>query len=411
MPIERKMIPLEDAARVAELDSVAGCDFDVAQILKLRRTDSDRPLCSRGLHRSGGRKMATLDQKRFASMVRMLQTAYPKNWEKHLHNLGVTASANPPPADLDRIMEHVFWMVPQVGIKNPALWIATDMARVEAALASVEPEAPLKVALPAFRQNPVEFEPVKLGTDLAKTSGASPLASETGIKDPAAWIAIDTTRVEAALASVEPEAPLKVALPVAVPQNRVELEPVKLGTDLAKTSGASPLASETGIKDPAAWIATDITRVEAALASVEPEAPMRVALPIAVRQNPVELKPVKLGVDLRKTSGASPLALETAIVIARLLSQAKLAIEAGERREAAAAMSIAHEEYGASQQKIAAAVDKSQGWVSWMIRWRRERFKDDTPFGPASKDARERAVISRKIGQRLPRSKLWARCW
>jgi hypothetical protein len=296
--------------------------------------------------------MATLDQKRFASILRLLQTANPlqaanpNTWEKHLHNLGVTASANPPPADLDRIMERVFWEVRQAGIKNPAAWIAFDMARVEAASASVEPEAPLKVALP-----------------------------------------------------------------VAVRQNPVELEPVKLGTDRAKTSGASPLASETGIKDPAAWIATDITRVEAALASVEPEAPMRVALPIAVRQNPVELKPVKLGVDLRKTSGASPLALETAIVIARLLSQAKLAIEAGERREAAAAMSIAHEEYGASQQKIAAAVDKSQGWVSWMIRWRRERFKDDTPFGPASKDARERAVISRKIGQRLPRSKLWARCW
>ena len=90
--------------------------------------------------------MAKLEQKRFASMVRMLQTAYPRDWEKHLHNLGVTASADPPPADLDRIMERVFWMVPQAGIKNPAAWIAFDMARAEAALASVEPEAPLKVA-------------------------------------------------------------------------------------------------------------------------------------------------------------------------------------------------------------------------------------------------------------------------
>jgi hypothetical protein len=288
--------------------------------------------------------MATLDQKKFASMVRMLQTAYPRDWEKHLRNLRVTASANPPPADLDRIMERVFWMVPQAGIKNPAGWIEFDMARVEVALASV----------------------------------------------------------------VEPEAPLKVALDVAVRQNPVELEPVKLGTDPAKTSGASPPASETEIKDPAARIATDRAPVEAALASVEPEAPRKVALP-AFRQNPVELEPVKLGVDLTKTSGASPLALETAIVIARLLSQAKLAIEAGERREAAAAMSIAHEEYGASQQKIAAAVGKSQGWVSWMIRWCRERFKDDTPFGPASKYARVRARIGRLIGQRLPRR--WPRCW
>jgi hypothetical protein len=43
MPIERKVIPLDDVVRVAELDSVAGCDFDVAQILKFRSTDSDRP--------------------------------------------------------------------------------------------------------------------------------------------------------------------------------------------------------------------------------------------------------------------------------------------------------------------------------------------------------------------------------
>jgi hypothetical protein len=44
MPIERKIIPMDDAARVAELDSVVGCDFDVAQILKLRSTDGDRQL-------------------------------------------------------------------------------------------------------------------------------------------------------------------------------------------------------------------------------------------------------------------------------------------------------------------------------------------------------------------------------
>jgi hypothetical protein len=148
-----------------------------------------------------------------------------------------------------------------------------------------------------------------------------------------------------------------------------------------------------------------MARGEAALASVEPEAPLKVALPVAVRPNPVELKPVKLGVDLAKTSGASLLELETAIVIDQQLSWAKLRIEAGKRREAADAMFMAHEEYGASQQKIAAAVGKCQAWVSRMIRWRRERFKDDTPFGPASKDARERAVISRKIGQRLPRQR------
>jgi hypothetical protein len=44
MPIERKIVPPDDAAGVAELDSVVGCDFDVAQILKLRSRDSDRQL-------------------------------------------------------------------------------------------------------------------------------------------------------------------------------------------------------------------------------------------------------------------------------------------------------------------------------------------------------------------------------
>jgi hypothetical protein len=100
------------------------------------------------------------------------------------------------------------------------------------------------------------------------------------------------------------------------------------------------------------------------------------------------------------------LALETAIVIDQQLSWAKLWIEAGgKRREAADAMFIAHQEYGASQQKIATAVGKSQARVSRMIRWRRERFKDDTPFGLASKDARVRARIRRLTGRRVPRQR------
>jgi hypothetical protein len=37
-----------------------------------------------------------------ADVVRLLQTAYPKAWENHLRNLGVTAPADLPPAELDR---------------------------------------------------------------------------------------------------------------------------------------------------------------------------------------------------------------------------------------------------------------------------------------------------------------------
>jgi hypothetical protein len=287
--------------------------------------------------------MAKLEQNRFASILRLLQLACPRDWQLHLRNMGVSASADLPPAELDRIMDRVSWMVRQ-----------------------------------------------------------------TGIKDPAAWIAFDMARVEAAPASVKPEAPLKVALPVAVRQNPVELEPVKLRTALAKTSVASPLALETGIKDPAAWIATDMPGVKTASASVEPEAPLKVALPVAVRQNPVELEPVKLRTAPAKTSNASPMALEKAIVIARLLSQAKLAIEADRPREAAADMYVAYEIHGASQQQIAAAVGKSQAWVSCMIQWRREGLKD-TPFGPASKEERMWARFRRLTGLRMPRKILLSR--
>ena len=324
--------------------------------------------------------MAKLEQKRFAAVVRLLQTAYPNAWEKHLHNLGVTASADLSPAELARITERVFWLVPQAGIKNPAAWIAFDMAREEAASASVEPEAPL-IAFPvAVPQNRVELEPVKLGRDLAKTSGVSPLSSEI------------------ASASVRP-----------VREDPVELKPVRLGTDLAKNSDASPPASEPVIKEPAARIAFE-ARVKAAFPSVGPEAPLKAASPVAVRQHPAELEPVNLEVDLAKTSDASPMASETATVIGRLLSQAKLAIEADRPREAAAAMFIAHEKFGATQQEVAEAVGKSQAWVSCMLRWDREGL-DDTPFGPASRDARMVARIGRLIGRRVPRGVLrrWTR--
>jgi hypothetical protein len=316
---------------------------------------------------------ANLEQKRFASMVRMLQTAYPKNWETHLANLGLTASASPPPADLDRIMERVFWMVRQAGIKNPAAWIKFDMDHAEAASASVERESPPKIAV---RQNPVELKPVKPATGAAKTSGASSPSSAV------------------ASASVG-----------ALCQVRAELKSVGPGTDLAMDSRASPSASETVIKEPTARIARDKSRVKASSASVEPAAPPKVTGPVAARRNPAEVEPVNLGA---KSPDASPLELETAIVIDRLLSQAKLAMEAGRRQEAAAAM-FASGKYGATQQKIGAAVGMSQPWVNNMIRWYREGFKDDTSFGPASKDGRMWAGVRRLTGFRMPKKILMRR--
>jgi hypothetical protein len=80
----------------------------------------------------------------------------------------------------------------------------------------------------------------------------------------------------------------------------------------------------------------------------------------------------------------------------------ELSIEADRPREAAAAMFMAHDEYGATQQKVAAAVGKSQAWVSRMLRWRREGLKD-TPFGPESKDARIVVRIGPLMLRKLPR--------
>jgi hypothetical protein len=280
-------------------------------------------------------RMANLEQQKYASMVRMLQTAYPRHWELHLRNLGVTPSDSRPPADLDRIVERVFWMVRQATIKNPAAWMAFDMDRAEAASASVQPEAASKVVA---RQNPVELEPVKIGTDLAKTSGRLPPASQTLSKEPAARIPGNIARVMAASASVEPVP--KAAFPVGVRRNK----------------------------------------------------------PVSFRKGPV------------KTTNELLVEAETAIVIDRLLSQAKQAIQAGRRQEAAAAMYIAYEKYGATQQQIAAAVGKCQTWVSRMIRWRREGLKE-TPFGPASRDAREARRIERVMPRKQPRGvvRLWMR--
>jgi hypothetical protein len=170
--------------------------------------------------------------------------------------------------------------------------------------------------------------------------------------------------------------------------------------------------SETRIKNPGARITTDVAQVTAPLAAFEPKARPKVARPVAVRQNPVEPKPVKLRTDRAKMLDLSLLELEAASEIAaQELNRAKLSIEAGKRREAADFVYHAHDLYYATQQEIAAAVGKSQGWVSRMIRWRREGFKDETPFGPASKDARFAARIGRLMPQKPPRGlvQLWMR--
>jgi hypothetical protein len=47
--------------------------------------------------------------------------AYPKHWEKHIRNfLGDIAPADLPPAELAQFTDHVFWLVKQTGLREPA---------------------------------------------------------------------------------------------------------------------------------------------------------------------------------------------------------------------------------------------------------------------------------------------------
>ena len=56
---------------------------------------------------------------RAADLVRLLQTAFPRDWEKHLRILGVTDPADLSPAELAKFTDEVFWRVTQTGIKRP----------------------------------------------------------------------------------------------------------------------------------------------------------------------------------------------------------------------------------------------------------------------------------------------------
>jgi hypothetical protein len=79
-----------------------------------------------------------------AEVVLLLQTAFPNTWERQLRNyLGDTNPADLPPAEFDRFTDHVFWLVTQTGIKDPAAWLAFR-AQLDATVAPVELEFPVE---------------------------------------------------------------------------------------------------------------------------------------------------------------------------------------------------------------------------------------------------------------------------
>jgi hypothetical protein len=82
------------------------------------------------------------------------------------------------------------------------------------------------------------------------------------------------------------------------------------------------------------------------------------------------------------------------MTVTELLSRAKHAIESGETSLHVAAEDIAAaQEQGATQREIAEAVGKSAAWVNRLLAWRRQGYRDDTPFGPQEKAKRQRARV------------------
>jgi hypothetical protein len=116
---------------------------------------------------------------RAADLVQLLQTAFPRDWKNHLRILGVTDPADLSPAELAKFTDEVFWRVKQMGIKDPAAWLVTHRARMEASTAPlipVELKAPVETAADdiSVQRDSVELEPVTLEIAPAKTSSPQP---------------------------------------------------------------------------------------------------------------------------------------------------------------------------------------------------------------------------------------------
>jgi hypothetical protein len=73
------------------------------------------------------------------------------------------------------------------------------------------------------------------------------------------------------------------------------------------------------------------------------------------------------------------------------IALAKNAIASSDRNLRLAAQYLGFaEETGKTQRQMAEGVGKSVGWVNRLLKWRRDGFPGDTPFGPQSAEARER---------------------
>jgi hypothetical protein len=121
-----------------------------------------------------------------AELVQLVQTAFtlPFHWQNHLRNLGISAGADFPPAEMAVLTERVFRLVKQSSIKDPAGWIASRRAQLRTQITGVKPGTSAEVAgVVRVRPDSVELGVATLGQSAAKTSdSAQPMAARETTK-------------------------------------------------------------------------------------------------------------------------------------------------------------------------------------------------------------------------------------
>ena len=125
---------------------------------------------------SGDLKLAALMRQgvTVAHIVLLLQEAFPKRWQQHLRNrLGATRPTDLTPAELAEFTDHVFWLVKQTGMRDPAAMLVLR-AQLDAKEATAKLVAPAEMADIAAERKSAEREPVALKNNSSKTYDSSP---------------------------------------------------------------------------------------------------------------------------------------------------------------------------------------------------------------------------------------------
>lgn len=121
-------------------------------------------------------------------VVQMLQEACPKHWQTVLRNsLGSTNPANLTPTEFAKFTEHVFWVVKQYGIRDPAAFL-TYQVQLEAEAAPAQFGSPPKIGDIPVQSKSAERE---LGRN-----NYSPIRLASPLRPVARTLAWGTTKAE-----------------------------------------------------------------------------------------------------------------------------------------------------------------------------------------------------------------------